>query len=474
MRRGVIPGAALLLVGMLVVMSLVPLVGNASSHREAPLTSSDPQIDNTDLYAFVNPNAPNRVTLISNWIPFEEPAGGPNFYSFAPRGTRYEIKIDNDGDTVPDVKYRWVFTNHYRDPGSFLYNNGPVTTLGDENLLFYQTYNLSRIGPNGNIERLLSNKTVVPSRVGEASMPDYAALVDEGTYTFDNGTSKAFAGQADDPFFLDLRVFDLIYGGDLSEIGDDTLAGFNVNTFALQVPKRELALGRNPGDNPIIGVWSTAARQRLTVQEEDGDQSSTGKFVQVSRLGNPLVNEVVIPVGDKDLWNASKPSQDGQFLDYVLEPELPEVIEAIYGISAPDLCGNDAASPRCRSDLVSVFLRGVTGLNRPPGVVPSEQLRLNMSIAPDACTGDPCPNRLGVVGGDTAGYPNGRRPADDVLDISLQVVEGALLTGDDNQSAAVAPLDAVDTNDKPFRAQFPFLPLPHSGSDASPHEGGIG
>jgi hypothetical protein len=431
------------------------------------LTAADPQIDNTDVYAFVNPNAPNRVTLISNWIPNEEPAGGPNFYSFAPRGTRYEIKIDNDGDAVPDIKYRWVFTNHYRDPESFLYNNGAVTSLNDPNLLFYQTYDLSRIGPNGNIEKLLNNKFVVPSRVGDASMPDYEALRDEGIYTFDNGTSKSFAGQADDPFFLDLRVFDLIYGTDGSEIGDDTLAGFNVNTFALQVPKRELALGRNPGDNPIIGVWSTAARQRLTVQEEDGDQSRTGSFVQVSRLGNPLVNEVVIPVGDKDRWNASKPSQDGQFASYVLEPELPEVIEAIYGLPAPDTCGNDANPPRCRTDLVAVFLTGVEELNQPPGVVPSEQLRLNMSI--ETCQGDGC-SSLGVIGGDNAGYPNGRRLEDDVVDISLQVVEGALLTGDDNQSAGVAPFDAVDTNDKPFLARFPFMALPHSGSDPSPHD----
>ena len=466
-RRGVILGAALLLVGMLAASALVPLPGNASSHREAPLTAADPQIDNTDVYAFVNPNAPNRVVLISNWIPNQEPAGGPNFYSFAPRGTRYEIKIDNDGDAVADIKYRWVFTNHYRNPGSFLYNNGPVTSLTDPNLLFYQTYNLSRIGPNGNITKILRNRRVVPSRVGDASMPDYEALRDEGIYSFNDGTSKTFAGQADDPFFLDLRVFDLIYGTDGSEIGDDTLAGFNVNTFALQVPKRDLALGRSPADNPIVGIWSTASRQRLTVQEDDGNQSTAGKFVQVSRLGNPLVNEVVIPVGDKDLWNSSKPSEDGQFLEYVPEPELAEVIEAIYGVPAPDTCGSDANPPRCRNDLVEVFLTGVDGVNQPPGVTPSEQLRLNMSIPP--CEGGGC-STLGVIGGDLAGYPNGRRLTDDTVDISLEVVEGALLSGDDNQSAAVAAFDAVDANDKQFLVQFPFVSLPHSGSDPSPHE----
>jgi hypothetical protein len=442
------------------VSAFAPLTGSASSHREAPLVAADPQVDNTDLYAFTSPDAPDTVTLISNWLPFQEPAGGPNFYAFQ-EGVRYHINIDNDGDGKRDVTYRWVFKNHYKNPNTFLYATGPVDSLSSPNLNFFQTYSLKRIvgrGAGGRPQVLARDVIVAPSDVGKASMPDYAKLRNEAIRSFGagGGTAKTFAGQADDPFFLDLRLFDLLYGGDFSEAGDDTVAGFNVNSIALQIPKSDLARNGDATRNPIVGVWSTARRRGTQVQTRDGNQTRQGQYVNVSRLGNPLVNEVVIAVKDKDRWNSSRPTQDGLFLNYVTNPELPKLIEAIYGIKAP-------ATPR--NDLVAVFLTGVEGLNKPPGVRPSEMIRLNMSIAP--CEQGTCAeySRLGVIGGDNAGYPNGRRLADDALDISLQVVQGELVGNPNDLS------DGVLQNDRPFGGTFPYVALPHRGSDPAPHGG---
>jgi hypothetical protein len=274
-------------------------------------------------------------------------------------------------------------------------------------------------------------------------MPAYRSLRDQAVTDIGSGRHRlrSFVGQADDPFFLDLRVFDLLYGGDLSEVGDDTLTGFNVNTVALQVPSRFLAEGGSVARNPVIGTWSTTSRR-----------GADGRFHQVSRLGNPLVNEVVVPLADKNRFNASQPRNDAQFLDHVTMPELPTLIEGIYGIEAP-------AEPR--NDLVSVFLTGVAGLNQPAHVRPSEQLRLNLTTP---VTADP--NRLGVIGGDNQGYPNGRRLADDVVDIALQVVEGELV-GSPNDLG-----DQVDANEYAFGDTFPYLALPTSGSDDDPHPSG--
>jgi hypothetical protein len=452
----VVASAAL---GVSLFAGLAPNAGNASSHREAPLISGDPQVDTTDLYAFVSPDRPDTVTLISNWIPFEEPAGGPNFYKFQ-AGASYDFNIDNDGDAVADMVFRFTFKDHYRNPNTFLYNTGPVTGLNDGDLNFYQTYDV-RMLAGGATTQLVHNKVVVPSRVGAASMPDYGKLVERGTNSILNGDGLAFAGQADDTFFLDLRVFNLLYGGSFQDVGEDTLHGFNVNTLGLQLPKSLLAKDGDASSNPIIGIWATAERPSVRTQTGQGTVQLSGAPVQVSRLGMPLVNEVVIPVGVKDLWNASEPSADGQFLSYVNDPEVPHLVNAFYGIPVPD---SDPNTPGIqRSDLIAVFLTGVDGLNQPPNVTPSEELRLNMSVAP--CQPGSCANysRLGVIGGDVAGYPNGRRLADDVIDISLQVVEGVLLGQDTGLS------DGVDTNDHPFLATFPYQALPFSGSSGSPH-----
>ena len=436
-RRGAI---ALVTAGGLLtsagIAGLGPMSATASSHREAPLIAGMPQYDNTDLYAFRSPERRGTITLAANWIPFEEPAGGPNFYSFA-TDARYDIHIDNNADAKPDVTFRWTFKDHYRSKDTFLYANGPVTSLNDENLNFYQTYRLVRIkGDKTTV--LVKNRKVAPSNVGEASMPDYAALRDQAT-TAVGKNARSFVGQAEDSFFLDLRVFDLLYGGDLSEVGDDTLDGFNVNSVALQVPRRWLARNGDAERNPIIGTWSTTSKK-----------SVGGGYRQVSRLGMPLVNEVVLPLAVKDAFNASKPTDDVAALDYVTNPELPRLIEAVYGIPAPE-------TPR--NDLVSVFLTGVEGINKPRGkITPSEQLRLNMSTPITAN-----PDRLGVIGGDTQGFPNGRRLADDVIDIALQVVEGELV-GNPNDLG-----DGVDANDVEFSDTFPYLALPVSGSESDPH-----
>ncbi len=416
---------------------LGPLAATASSHREAPLISGTPQYDGTDLYAFRSPEKKDTVTLIANWLPFEEPAGGPNFYSFA-TDARYDIKIDNNADAKPDVIFRWTFKDHYVTGDTFLAATGPVTSLTDKNLNYYQTYKLQRFYKSKK-KTLIKSRRVAPSDIGAASMPAYNKLRSQAV-TRVGKNMKSFAGQAEDPFFLDLRVFDLLYGGDLSEAGDDTLAGFNVQSVALQVPQKWVAKRHNPGKNPVIGVWTTTSKM-----------NANGKrYTQVSRLGNPLVNEVVIPLKLKDAFNGLKPTGDAAALKYVTNPELPKLIEAVYGIKAP-------ATPR--KDLVSVFLTGVKGLNMPKGkITPSEQLRLNMSTPVTAT-----PNRLGVIGGDTQGFPNGRRLGDDVIDIALQVVEGELV-GSANDLG-----DGVDNNDVAFDNTFPYLALPASGSDADPH-----
>ncbi|MEO8106988.1 MAG: DUF4331 domain-containing protein [Actinomycetes bacterium] len=410
------------------VVGLAPGGAVASSHREAPLISGMPQYDGTDLYAFVSPDAPKKTTIIANWIPYEEPSGGPNFYPFA-TDAQYDVRIDNDGDAKADQVYRWEFTKNVLNGDTFLYNTGPVTSLDDPDLNVRQRYTLTRKNIGGK-STVLAKGRVAPSHTGTASMPDYAQLRDDAIGEVFNGKGKVYAGQADDPFFLDLRVFDLLYGGDLSEVGNDTLAGYNVNSVAMQVPSKKLV----EGEDPVFGVWTTTRKR-----------TASGGWSKMSRLGNPLVNEVVIPLKDKDGFNASNPVDDPQYLSYVTDPELPKLIEAIYGIEAPE-------TPR--NDLVSVFLTGVDGLNQPAKLkAPGEMLRLNTSIAPAEN-----PNRLGVIGDDTAGYPNGRRLADDVIDISLQVVEGELV-GSPNDLG-----DAVGQNDKEFGDTFPYIALPHDGS----------
>ncbi|MFI6517624.1 DUF4331 domain-containing protein [Spirillospora sp. NPDC050679] len=461
-RPAMVAAGTALLAAAGAAAALGPATSGASSHREAPLIAGDPQADNTDLYAFTSPDAPDSVSLVANWHPFQEPNGGPNFYPFA-TDTRYNIKIDNDGDAKPDIVYRWTFRNEdRRGSRTFLYNNGPVRSLTDPSLLFRQRYTLQQVTRKGT-RTLVKDAIAAPSNTGTASMPDYASLRGQATRPVPGG-GKVYAGQADDSFFLDLRVFDLLYGGNLKEVGQDTLRGYNVNTLALQIPKRALALKGSAARNPVVGIWSTTERKGAVT----GLKGSSGAYRQVSRLGNPLVNEVVSPAGLKDAFNRLEPAKDRTvkpLVDRVLKPEVPALIEKIYGVKAP-------ATPR--KDLAQIFLTGIAknsggpikaDLNSPllnkdvnaKRVVPAEMLRLNMAV-PVAGR----PNRLGVLAGDLQGFPNGRRLGDDVLDIGLQALEGAAQTG--KLVPALANGDGVNANEAAFGRTFPYVALPHNSA----------
>jgi hypothetical protein len=447
MRTQVIGLAAI----FVVALALMP--GQASSHREAPLLAMDPTADNTDVYAFVSPDEPDKVTLIANFIPFQKPDGGPNFFSFDPNVV-YEIHIDNNGDAVEDITYQWRFTTEVRNPATFLYNTGVVSTLDDPDLNVRQFYRLTRVdGPRrtGAVTELSGRLPVPPPNIGPRSTPGYGAI--GGGVQQLAGNIRVFAGQRDEGFYVDLGIFDLLGVGS-GQIEDST-AGFNVSSLAIQVPKSALARGGTTptsasDPNAVIGVWSTASRP-ATRTLTPGAQTHSGALVQVSRLGNPLVNEAVIDLARKDAFNAIEPTSDAVALDRVTDPEVPKLLKAIFNVDSP---------PAPRNDLVTIFLTGIPGLNQPANVRAAEMLRLNMAIPPTAS-----PNRMGVLGGDLAGFPNGRRVGDDVLDIVLQAAAGATpltpayLRSPNNQLG-----DGVDKNDLPYLTVFPYLAIPHAGN----------
>ena len=450
-------------------------LGLASSHREAPLISADPLADNTDVYAFVSPDAPDTVTLIANWIPLEAPNGGPNFYKFGD-DVLYRINIDNDGDAEDDIVYEFRFKTKTLNGGTFLYNTGPIASLDDPNFNVRQSYSVTRIDRHGR-HVLARNLATPPVNIGPRSTPNYDQLASEAIYSLPDGT-KVFAGQRDDPFFVDLgSVFDLLGLRPFNPAhviplpaapGVDGLKGVNTHAIALQVPKRLLthdgSLATNASDtNSIIGVYSTTLRRRVRIDDDQddnhGDRSERGErdddrpadWVQVSRLGMPLVNEVVIPLGKKDRFNASDPTGDSQFASFVLNPEPAALIPVLYpGIHVP-------AAPR--NDLVAIFLTGIAGLNQPAHVKASEMIRLNMAVPPSAV-----PNRLGLLAGQADGFPNGRRLADDVVDIELRALAGGTpFTPAFNVSPNTLLGDGVDANDKAFLPNFPYVASPYAG-----------
>lgn len=445
---------------------LAPL--GASSHREAPLITEDPVADNTDVYAFRSPDKPDTVTLIANFIPIQEPSQGPNYYSFG-QDVLYRINIDNNGDAVEDITYEFRFFKNLRNPNTFLYNTGPINSLGDPNLNVMDSYSVSRID-KGKRRVLATGLPVAPPNIGPRSTPDYGKLAAQAVRIVD-GQSLVFAGPRDDSFFVDtgsafdllgLRPFNPAHKIPLAASpGVDGLSGYNVHSIAIQVPIASLtrdgkAPVANNDDRAIIGVYSDTYRRSNRVLGP-GARSEGGQWQRVSRLGNPLVNEVVVPVGKKDRFNATSPIQDGAFLPLVQNPEPARLITALYNIDVP-------RPPR--TDLADIFLFGIAGLNQPRGVRPSEMLRLNMAIAPDVA--GPTPSRLGVIGGDAAGFPNGRRPADDVVDIALRALAGGTpLTPAHNKSPNNLLADGVDANDKPFGTTFPYLATPHQGYERS-------
>ncbi len=469
--QGLVKAAAFLTISTLLAFFAVAPFTDASSHREAPMISQDPSADNTDVYAFVSPDRPDSVTLIGLWWPFEEPGGGPNFYRFDDNA-QYLMHVDNNGDAEDEVTFLFQFRTDVRNPDTFLYNTGQVTSLDDPDLNIRQFYTVTRIAdlgrPTETRQVLGTDIPVAPSNVGSHSMPNYQILMHQAVRPVGDGYN-VFAGQADDPFFADVAaLFDLltIRPGPPGNVGGgkDTLHGFNVQSIVLQIPTVFLTkngqLNTDPADpNAIIGVWMSTNRSApLTIAPAKGMAAPT-QMVQVSRLGNPLVNEVVIPLGLKDAFNGLNPSQDAATLSMpdgsipvVQQPILAGLLHAIYGIAVP---------PTPRNDLVTVFLTGVPGLNQPANVKPAEMLRLNTAIMPT-----PNASRLGVLAGDNQGFPNGRRLADDVVDIELRVVAGVLVDGfniaPNNQLG-----DGVDANDLPFSSIFPYLATPWPGFEQS-------
>ncbi len=440
--------------GLALALLISPSASRASSHSEAPGTSKDRLADDTDLYAWIANDAPDAVTIVGNWVPLIEPASGPNFASFDDEA-HYYINIDNVGDSKKHIRFEFTFHTTRRNEGTFLYNTGPVSSLTDPNLNVVQTWTLTRVNVDTGNETVLGSGQVAPYYVGPTSMPNYSALAQSAIQALPGGY-RVFVGPRDDPFFVDLAaVFDLLsirrLPGDKGK-GIDGVGGYNVMTVAMQIPKDQLTKdGTSPDPsrgNHILGVWDTAERSQTRTLNGDGTVMNAGPEVQVSRLGMPLVNELVIPLGKKDLFNASEPSNDvAQFGASVVDPEPAKLLHALLGINVP---------PAPRSDIVAVFATGVAGLNQPANVAPGEMLRLNMTIPPSVK-----PSRFGVLAGDLAGFPNGRRLGDDVVDIELRVVAGVLVDGF-NVSPNNQLGDGVDGNDLPFLPYFPYVAPPQN------------
>jgi hypothetical protein len=432
-------------------------VVSMSSHREAPEISKDPVADNTDVYAFVSPDRPDTVTLITNFVPLQDPPGGPNFFEFGD-DVLYSINIDNDGDGAPEISYLFRFTTRLRNPDTFLYNTGPITSIGSPNWNKRQFYSVTRVvgddttaigAANGHPHHKRHQhklKTHVlgrhlacpPCNVGPRSTPNYSALAAAAVHSLPGGI-KVFAGQRREGFYVDLgAIFDL---GDLRPFqhlhlipsadapGVDASKPLNIHTIAIQVPISQLTSNHStPKDvnsrHAVIGVWSGASRRKVRMIHTNGTTpSQSGPWVQVSRLGNPLFNEVIVPLGDKDRWNTLTPAHDKQFLHYVEHPELAKLLPVLYPGVFPHL----AAYNKKRADLAAILMTGI-----PPGVVPGfqnfsgrhpvDQLRLNVAVPPSSS-----PNRFGLIGGDAAGFPNGRRVFDDIVAIELRAIAGATI-----------------------------------------------
>jgi Domain of unknown function (DUF4331) len=448
-----------------------------SSHREAPEISKDPVADSTDVYAFVSPDKPDTVTLIANYIPLQGPAGGPNFYEFGDE-VLYEIHIDNNGDGRADISYQFRFTTRVANPETFLYNTGPITALDSPNWNRRQTYDVS-VQAGFSSRRIGTGLACPPCNIGPLSTPNYPALAAQAVHNLGGGIA-VFAGQRAEGFYVDLgAIFDL---GNLRPFeqlhnqfglnvfssaapGVNATNHLNVHSISIQVPMS--ALVRR--GHPTIGVWTTASRQRLRVWDADnGETFDSGPFRQVSRLGNPLVNEVLIPLGHKDQWNSLPPADDKQFAGYVTQPGFSALLPDLYPGVFPNLAAL-VASGKPRADLQAILLTGipsgiVPGFTNFTGPVLADMLRLNTSIPPADK-----PNILGLIGGDAAGFPNGRRVADDVVTIELRALAGVTYPLVDKSftpdAAAGVVTDGLTPADvsSPYLDHFPYLGVPYSG-----------
>ena len=454
-----------------------------SSHREAPAISKDPVADNTDTYAFLSPDEPGTVTIISNYLPLEAPFGGPNFFEFGD-DVRYEIHIDNDADGAPEITYEFQFETSVRNPDTFLYNTGPIESIDSANWNRRQFYTVTR-AKHGHRQVLARGLACPPCNIGPGSTPGYEALAKQGIHRIAGGHT-VFAGQRLEGFYVDLgAVFDL---GDLRPFqnlhlgamaathGVNATHDFSVHTIALKIPKHELTRDASTPREPmaaksVIGVWAAASRRRAVIRHAGtGAVHEAGEWVQVSRLGNPLFNEVIVPMGEKDRWNALPASADGQFKQYVEHPELAALLPVLYPGVFPNLAKLNAP----RADLAAILLTGiprgiVPGFQNFTGSNPADQLRLNMAIPP-ARRG--AAKALGLVGGDPAGFPNGRRVFDDVVTVELRAIAGAtypLVNPTYKPDAAAALVtDGLGPNSTRYLPHFPYLGTPKSGYQTKP------
>jgi hypothetical protein len=473
------------------------IAGNAqaSSHREAPFITEQPKVDATDFYMFrsYEPGRSGYVTLIANYLPLQSPYGGPNYFTLDPDAL-YEILVDNDGDGVENLTFQFRFAQHRRDialpvggkqVAIPLVQAGQITFMRPKTQNVYETYTVGLVrGPRrGNAPQWLTDVSTGAAQfnkpidnIGNKTLPDYEGYADKFVRDVNIpgcGAGRVFVGQRKDPFVVNLgETFDLInirapateFDPNAERAESDNLDDANVTTLALEVPVSCLKSSRDR----VIGGWTAASlRQTRTLKDDRASPSSeSGGWVQVSRLGMPLVNEVVIGLKDKDRFNASVPSQDGQFADYVTNPTLPALVESLFGSA-----GVKAPTNFPRTDLVTAFLTGVPGLNKPASVKPSEMLRLNTTTP---VVGKPAQNRLGVLGGDLAGFPNGRRPGDDVVDVELRVAMGVLCTLNAPEAFGCKPADAPSggihftdgayLDATRFTAAFPYLATPLPGS----------
>ena len=458
----------ILAAGLAATAIAVPL-GVGSSHREAPGTMLDPAADDTDLYAFTAKDAPGAVTVVGNWIPGQNPANGPNFFRFDDRAAYY-VNFDNNGDGRYDVRYRFRFKTKVRNKNSFLYALPGTNGFRDPKLNVIQRYNIVRETyryRRGHRTRVRAKTIarglpVAPPNIGPKTFPNYQTFVGQAVRRLPGG-GRVFVGQRDDPFFVDLgATFDDInfrVPTGNKGLGKDDFSGMSISSIVLQLPERKVTRDKKSVSGPnarnaVVGVWQSTERRRLQVSRGATiSRRKRNRFVQVSRLGNPLVNEVVIPLGKKDQFNHTQPNRDAALYGkYVVKPELAAVMNALFNVGAPT---------DNRTDIVQALLQGIPGLNQHKGknaLVAKDTLKLNLGTPPASGA----ENRFGVIGGDTAGFPNGRRLGDDVVDIELQVIAGFL-------KGNKVPLgDGVDRNDKQFLSSFPYLAPPTSGFDSAP------
>ena len=463
-----------------------------ASHREAPITALDHPADITDFYAFVSYDDASKVTLIMNVDPFLEPSNGPSYFPFDPN-VLYTIKIDNTYDAIADVSFEFRFKTEIRAPGVFtalvgagkgvsVPANGPsglsagtalippaITALDGDGAAGFnlrQTYTVTMVTGSGDTAKRTDltptgqSLIAVPSNVGPRTMPDYPSLAKQGIYSLGNGM-RVFAGTVDDPFFIDLGgAFDSLNlhagafrsgvtavmtpfedSNDSQNSAADSVSGFNVNTIAIEVPASMITVK----GSPVIGAWGATYRAKTTVRSTTGTQDS-GDLVQIQRMANPLINELIIPTGMKDAWSQSEPKDDAQFAKIDLDPLLPRAMNAVFGIAVPN-------PPR--TDLLPLVQYSVPDHAGPV----ADLLRLDTSVAATAAASR---SRLGGLAGDKAGFPNGRRVSDDVVDIALRVVAGALAGSPYNQYRLG---DGVNTNDVPYQETFPYVAFAQSGRD---------